>query len=299
MQARSSSRYSPFSTQPPRFYNRGMPGQLYMIGTPIGNLQDLTPRAAETLKRLDLLYCEDTRRTMRLLAHVGAAVPLRPLPDDAPPPAWQRAIGEVQSGKAVGFVTEAGMPGVSDPGRKLVRAAWRAGHAPIVIPGPGAVSALLALCPFVESSFRFAGFPPRKAGERTAFVTTLASSAEPVFLFEAPSRVHGLIDAIAAAVEAEREILIGREMTKLHEQCLLFTAGQWTSLRESIPPRGEFTVAVAGRPPAKKAVPIAEAKLALQRLASAGFSQRDAVRALAAVWDLPANEIRRIAYAQR
>lgn len=281
----------------PAPYNARMSGQLLLIGTPIGNLGDITQRAAEILRSLDVLYCEDTRVTAKLLRHLGAAAPLRSLSDDAPEQRWGEAVAEALAGKRVGFATDAGMPGVSDPGRKLVRAAWAVGLTPTVIPGPSSVSALLAACPFVDNAFRFVGFSPRKAGERQAWIEGVARSPEPCFFFEAPTRVHALLDELCAAVEPERQVLIGREMTKLHEQLVLFAAAQWPGLRESIPARGEFTLAVAGR--AAETAPgfdAERARAALGRLAAAGFSQRDAVQALAAAWDVPLNEVKRLAY---
>jgi 16S rRNA (cytidine1402-2'-O)-methyltransferase len=276
-----------------------MAGQLYLIGTPIGNLGDITQRAVETLRSLDVLYCEDTRVTSKLLAHIGARPTLRSLSDDAPEQRWGEAVDEALAGKRVGFVTDAGMPGVSDPGRKLVRAAWAAGLAPTVIPGPSSVGALLAACPFVDNSFRFAGFPPRKAGERSVWVEGVAQSSEPCFFFEAPWRVHAVLDELCATVEPGRQVLIGREMTKLYEQLALFSAGEWPVLRDTITARGEFTLAVAGR--VAKAAPSIDAQLAraaLARLETAGFSQRDAVKALAAAWDAPPNEIKRMLYGE-
>jgi 16S rRNA (cytidine1402-2'-O)-methyltransferase len=274
-----------------------MDAKLFLIGTPLGNLSDITQRAVETLRALDVLYCEDTRVTAKLLAHIGARPTLRSLSDDAPEQRWSDAVAEAQGGKRVGFCTDAGMPGVSDPGRKLVRAAWAAGLAPSVVPGPSSVGTLLAACPFVDNSFRFAGFPPRKAGERMAWVAGLAQSAEPCFFFDAPSRVHAVLDEICAAVEPQRQLLIGREMTKLYEQFTLFTAEQWPQLREGIPAKGEFTLAVAARPVADApSLDAQQAQAALTRLERAGFSKRDAVKALAAVWDAPLNDVKRLGY---
>jgi 16S rRNA (cytidine1402-2'-O)-methyltransferase len=283
-----------------------MAGQLFLIGTPIGNLGDITARAVETLRSVDVLYCEDTRVTSKLLAHIGARPTLRALSDDAPEQRWAEAVGEALSGKRVGFVTDAGMPGVSDPGRKLVRASWAAGLAPTIIPGPGSVSALLAACPFVDNSFRFAGFPPRKAGERKQFIAALLCASEPWFFFEAPSRVHDVLDEICAALEPARQVLLGREMTKLYEQFVLFTAGEWPGLRESVPAKGEFTLAVAAapRPSAEDGASAAgghsvqEIREALARLDVVGLYGRDALRALAVVWEVAPNELKRLLYGE-
>lgn len=281
-----------------------MDGKLFLIGTPIGNLSDITQRAVETLRGLDVLYCEDTRVTAKLLAHIGARPTLRSLSDDAPEQRWVEAVAQAQAGQRVGFVTDAGMPGVSDPGRKLVRAAWASGLAPVIIPGPSSVGTLLAACPFVDNCFRFAGFPPRKAGERKQFIAGMVSASEPWFFFEAPSRAHDVLDEICAALEPQRQVLIGREMTKLYEQFVLVQAGDWPGVRDSVPARGEFTLAVAAAPEpsaddadsAALGHGVADIRSALARLEAAGFDRREGVKALAAVWDVAPNVLKRLTY---
>lgn len=273
-----------------------MPGQLFLIGTPIGNLGDITRRVAETLQSLDLLYCEDTRVTAKLLSHLAITVSTRSLSDDAPDDRWRQAVREVQAGRRVGFVTDAGMPGVSDPGRKLVREAWAAGIMPTVIPGPSSVGTLLAACPFVENTFSFAGFPPRKPGEREKYVKRLVESREPCFLFESPHRAHDFLTELCSELEPERKLLIGREMTKLHEQLVLFRAGEWPEVRAKVVAIGEFTIAIAGSEVEPGDRPAQEIEQALGRLEAVGFSKRDAVKALASAWEMPANKIKRIAY---
>ncbi|MBN2081278.1 16S rRNA (cytidine(1402)-2'-O)-methyltransferase [bacterium] len=277
-----------------------MRGELFLIGTPIGNLNDMSPRAKETLAALDVLYCEDTRVTGKLLSLIGLSLPLVSLSDDHSPARTAQAIEAVNAGHRVGFATDAGMPGVSDPGRRLVRAAWQAGIHPVVIPGPSSPSTLLAACPFVDNRFRFVGFPPRKPNDRARFVALVAESPEPCFFFESPHRVHAVLDLICAAVEPARELLAGREMTKLYEQVELFSAGEWDKWRTELPQVGEFTVAVAGRPVAE-AVEHDEDSLAaaLERLLEAGFTKRDAVKALAAVWEVSANELKKLLYSDQ
>jgi len=274
-----------------------MRGELYLIGTPIGNMGDISPRACDTLAKLDVLYCEDTRVTAKLLGLLNLSVKLVALSDDHSERRIAKAIEAIKAGLKVGFSADAGMPGVSDPGRRLVRAAWAAGITPSVIPGPSSPSTLLAACPFIDNSFRFAGYPPRKDSERAAFVAQLAASTEPSFFFESPHRVHAVLDLLAATVEPERELLIGREMTKLHEQLVLFTAGEWPDWQLKLPTIGEYTVAVAGCPPAEQTADEETQLLAeLNRLLAAGFSKRDAVKALAAVRQVSANVLKKLLY---
>ena len=287
----------PSEPDPPKAYNHRMRGELILIGTPIGNLGDLTQRARETLRSLDVLYCEDTRVTAKLAGHLNLGVPLKALSDDHGEARAREAVAEVKAGRRVGFVTDAGMPGVSDPGRRLVRAAWDSGVTPSIVPGPSSVGTVLAACPFVENRFRFVGFPPRKQGERLGFIEMLAASPEPCFFFESPHRVHGLLNELCTTVEPEREILIGRELTKLHEQLELFHAEDWPVIAPGIPEMGEYTVAVAARPePVGSGREDEELKAALKRLTNAEFSKRDAVRALAAVWDISPNELKKLLY---
>lgn len=275
-----------------------MRGELVLIGTPIGNLGDLTPRARETLLGLHVLYCEDTRVTGKLLSHLGIKLPLRALSDDQPQARVDEAVAAIKAGQRLGFVTDAGMPGVSDPGRRLTRAVWDAGYTPSVIPGPSSVGTALAACPFVYNRFRFIGFPPRKTNDRLAFIEQLVVSTEPCFFFESPHRVHGLLNELCATLEPQRELLIGREMTKLHEQLELFHAEDWPSLCGCIPEMGEYTVAVAGRA-ASDTPPVHDAEdqsAALKRLLNAGFSKRDAVKALATIWEVSPNDLKKLLY---
>ncbi len=271
-------------------------GRLYIIGTPIGNLADMTPRGVETLRSLDVLYCEDTRVTAKLISHLGISIPTRALSDDFGPGRIDEALGAVQSGKRVGFASDAGMPGISDPARRLTEAAWRAGVVPQVIPGVSALSTALAACPFIENGFRFAGFPPRKPGERTQFVVAAAESPEPIVFFESPRRVHTILDELCATLEPRRRVLIARELTKLHEQLVLFEADEWAAVKTTILELGEFTVVIEGRAEVPEDLDADAARKSLERLKAAGFTTRDAARALAAVLDVGVNVVKKLDY---
>lgn len=281
-------------------YNRPVAnsGAIILIGTPIGNLGDMTARAIEALRSLDVLFCEDTRVSGALLRHFGVSVPVRSLSDDQPQARVDEAVQLAKRGKRVGFASDAGMPGVSDPARRLTRCAWASGITPQVIPGVSALSTLLSLCPFVDGPFSFAGFAPRKPGEIVQFAAALAQSQAPTLFFCGRSRVHALLDAVCAAVEPARQVLVGREMTKLYEHYTLLSAGQWPGLRATIPAKGEFTLAVAAAPPAETPPDEQCARAALARLTQAGFSRRDALRALGAVLDLPSNRLKKLGYQQ-
>ena len=225
-----------------------MPGELFLIGSPIGNLGDVSRRQLRILGTLDVLYCEDTRVTHKLLSHFGISrVNLRSLPDDSKPSAWKKAIHEVDAGRKVGFITDAGMPGVSDPGRKLVRQAFESGIIPQVIPGCSALGTLLAACPFVDNNFAFHGFIPKTGGKRTDALKAIADSTMPVLYFDSPHRVRENMLELCELLEEEREVLIGREMTKMHEEFVLFRPAEVETVFKKIKIAGEFSIAVSGR----------------------------------------------------
>lgn len=273
-----------------------MTGRLFLIGTPIGNLGDLSPRAQATLRELDVLYCEDTRTTAKLLSHFEIKANARSLSDDSPDNAWDEAVAMVKQGLKVGYVSEAGMPGLSDPGRRLTRAAWAAGETPVVIPGPSAVGTLLAACPFISRHFLFLGFAPRKKGERDAFLDALSSAPEPTFFFESPHRALQLLEELIPRLEPERELMIGREMTKLFEQVLLFKAADWQRIAPDVPEVGEFTIAVDKAPEIQRDVAALDVQGKVKQLVDGGMSQRDAIKAAAVMLDLHPNEVKKMVY---
>ena len=273
-----------------------MAGQLYMIGSPIGNLGDLSRRAIEVLASLDRLYCEDTRVTGKLVSALELKVSLKSLSDDSPAGHWASAIKYVLAGHQVGFITDAGMPGLSDPGRKLLQLAWAQGLVPTVIPGPSSVGSLLALCPFISNSFHFVGFAPRKSQEIDTFVAHILSASEPTFFFESPRRIHQLLAVLCAQAQPSRLIMVGRELTKLHEQVVLFQAGEWPEVCGTILAKGEFTLALQGQQNSPKTGVDGLITAALSRLNQAGFSARDSAKAVAACLEISPNDVKKAAY---
>jgi 16S rRNA (cytidine1402-2'-O)-methyltransferase len=192
--------------------------RLLLVGTPIGNLGDLTLRAIETLRAVPTLAAEDTRRTRALLTHLAIGDKrLFSLDAHATQRDVDRLLDRVVAGEDVAFVTDAGMPAVSDPGRRLVARAAERGIAVAVVPGPSAVTAAIALSGLVDAGFRFAGFLPRGRGRRRAVLADLAASDEPVVLFEAPGRMRDTLRDLAA-LEPARAACVCREITKLHEE---------------------------------------------------------------------------------
>lgn len=218
-------------------------GTLYIVGTPIGNLEDLTPRAARILGEVSLVAAEDTRVSRRLLSHLG----IRPRTTSFHRHNWLDKLDGVLAELAQGdvaLVTDAGMPGISDPGSELVAAAAQAGFRVEVVPGPSAVTAALALSGFPGDGFLFLGFLPRRKRERQASLRVASSPAVPLVLFEAPHRLRATL-ADLHAVLGERPLAVCRELTKLHEEVFRGTAAQ--ALEHFDSPRGEVVVVVQGK----------------------------------------------------
>ena len=217
---------------------------LYIVGTPIGNLEDLTPRAARILSEVALVAAEDTRVTRRLLSHLG----IRPRTTSFHQHNWREKLDSVlaELGEGdVALVTDAGMPGISDPGSELVVAASNAGFKVEVVPGASAVTAALALSGFAGDAFSFLGFLPRRRKDRQLSLRASLSSAVPLVIFEAPHRLRATL-ADMDAVFAERPLAVCRELTKLYEEVFRGTAAE--ALEHFSSPRGEVVIVIQGRP---------------------------------------------------
>ena len=218
---------------------------LFVVGTPIGNLEDLTARAARVLGEVAAIAAEDTRVTSRLLARIGVRKPL--LSYRAPVerrglPAVLRALVEGD----VALLTDAGTPGVNDPGQRLVAAALEAGHRVVPIPGPSAVTAALSISGFTGEGFVFLGYLPRKPGELRRLLGSLVTEPRPAVAFDSPHRVLRSLAALAEVLP-ERQLMVARELTKLHEQVVRGTAAEaLAALAEKA--RGEFTLVISGCP---------------------------------------------------
>jgi 16S rRNA (cytidine1402-2'-O)-methyltransferase len=224
---------------------RGGAGTLYVVATPIGNLGDLSPRAAEVLRTVDAVAAEDTRRTMKLYAHLGATPPpLLSLPAFDERGRLEPVVARLRDGQAVALCTDAGTPGVSDPGAALVAAAWAAGARVVPIPGPSAALAALAASGLPADRFLFAGFLPRKGSGRADALAWLARVPATLVLYEAGDRTGATLADLAAAL-GPREAAVARELTKLHEE---IARGPLPELARRFEGevRGEVTIVIAG-----------------------------------------------------
>lgn len=214
---------------------------LYVVATPIGNLADLSERAASTLRNVALVLAEDTRRTRGLLSHLGIqGKELWRLDAHASDQVLSNAVERLLQGDSAALVTDAGVPGVSDPGARLIRAAVERGVSVVPIPGPSAVTAAVSVSGFVEGPFLFLGFLPRQGKARDAALERVRRALEPVVLFESPERIEKTLSELAALIP-ERRAVVCRELTKLHEETLRGTLAELCTLRDF---RGEITLVV-------------------------------------------------------
>ena len=224
------------------------PGGLVVVGTPIGNLEDLSPRAASCLREADLVACEDTRRTATLLRHAGADTRMTAVHRHNEAARAGDLVARMLAGETVAFVSDAGMPLISDPGARLVRAAIDAGLTVTVVPGPSAVTSALAASGLAgEGGFAFLGFVPRKGAERRAAMDRIGALAVPAVCFESPQRLPALLAELAAAWP-ERPVAVCRELTKLHEEVVRGTAAELAA-RFGAPPKGEIAVVIGPAAP--------------------------------------------------
>jgi len=221
-------------------------GTLFVLSTPIGHLGDFSFRGLETLRRVAVVAAEDTRRTRRLLAHYGVACELVSLHAHSAPAAIERLLDRVEAGEDAAYATDAGTPGVSDPGAALATRAHERGLAVVPVPGPAAVTAALAATGFPADRFVFAGFLPRKGTGRADLLRRIAAEEWTVVCYEAPNRTAALLEDLAAACGAGRPAAVARELTKLHEEVRRGTVGELAQYYQEQPPRGEVTVVVGG-----------------------------------------------------
>ncbi|MHB1192394.1 MAG: 16S rRNA (cytidine(1402)-2'-O)-methyltransferase [Longimicrobiales bacterium] len=269
---------------------------LFIVSTPIGNLGDLSPRAAETLRSAARILAEDTRRTRVLAAHAGATAPLVSLHAHNEAERVRRVLGWLDAGEDLALVSDAGTPLVSDPGGRLVDAVAAAGHDVIPIPGPSAVLAALVGSGLPSERFAFLGFPERKGPERAFLLERVAASRESVVIFESPQRLVRLLGDLAGLCGGERRVAVGRELTKLHEEWFRGTLAGAAAHFGERPPRGEVSVVVgpADEGAADAAGLESEAR-ALARVLLDGGSQPSAVaREVASRLALPRNTAYRI-----
>ncbi len=219
---------------------------LFIVATPIGNLKDISLRALECLQEADLVACEDTRRSLKLLTHYGIRKPLLSCHGHNEEKASIRIAGLLEEGKTVAYLSDAGTPALSDPGSRLVRAIQDRGFPVVPLPGPSAFATLLSVAGFPDKTVTFEGFLSPKSGRRRSRLRELLQRGEAFLLYESVHRILKLLDDIAEE-ESGRPIVVGREMTKEFEEYLRGTAGEVKQrLQERDAVKGEFSVLVSG-----------------------------------------------------
>ena len=271
-------------------------GRVVVVGTPIGNLGDLSPRAVAALEGADVVACEDTRRSGRLLQHAG--VPgkrLVRLDDHTEAAVTADLVARAAAGDRVALVSDAGLPGLSDPGAVLVAAAWSAGVAVEVVPGPFAAAVGLVGSGMLEPSGRFCfeGFLPRKGPARRTRIAALVGEERTTVLYEAPHRLRSTMEDLRDALGADRGVALCRELTKLHEETWRGTLAEAVDRCAEVEPRGEFVVVLAGAEPPPD-VTDDELRRALERELETGASRRDAAATVAARFDVAPNRVKRL-----
>ena len=255
----------------------GDAGTLWLVATPIGNLGDLAPRAVEVLAGAALICCEDTRRTGRLLQHAGVKGARLAVANDHTEPARITEVLDVlASGGDVAVVSDAGSPGVSDPGERLARAAIDAGFEVSAVPGPSAAVMALTISGLPAARFVFEGFLPRSGRERASRLTEIAAEPRTIVIYEAPHRIVRTLADLREACGDDRQAVVCRELTKLYEEVVRETLGT-IDVGE---PRGEYVVVLAGRPSEPHVVDDDVIRRELRAALEAGSTKKDAITAV-------------------
>ena len=268
-----------------------VPGTLYVVATPLGNLGDLSARAIEVLSTVAVVAAEDTRRTRGLLTHLEARPTLLSFHAHSAEHRLDGILDILRSGRDVALVSDAGTPSVSDPGADLVAEARATGITVIPIPGPSAVATLLSAAGLPANRYLFLGFIPRKGRERTRLLTRAATEEWSVVFFEAPPRLVALLEDLIPLAGPGRGAVVGRELTKMHEEIRGGTLGELADYYTGVPARGELTIALQGTgEPAPAPDRTEDAVEQATSLLAEGLTRREVVQRLTQSFGLPRNE---------
>ena len=269
-----------------------MPGTLTLVGTPIGNLGDFSPRARRALEEADFIAAEDTRVTLRLLNYFGIKKPLVSYFEHNKYQSGDKILQRILAGENCALVTDAGMPAVSDPGEELVALCAREGVAVTAVPGPSAVVTAVALSALPAGRFTFEGFLSTSGRSRAEHLEELKGERRTMVFYEAPHKIAKTLADLAAALGAGREVSLCRELTKMHEEVIRTTLGEAAERYAAEPPRGEFVLVVAGAP--EPAWPQMDEQAALElvrRYRAEGLSLKDAAKKAAAESGFKRNDL--------
>jgi 16S rRNA (cytidine1402-2'-O)-methyltransferase len=276
--------------------NNQKPGTLYIVGTPIGNLEDITFRAIRILQTADLIAAEDTRHTGKLLQHFQIATPQISYHEHNKLSRQQELLDRLDKGETIALVTDAGMPGISDPGYELVKACSEVGIAVIPIPGPSAAVTALAASGLPSDRFVFEGFIAQKATERRDRLNFLKHETRTLIFYEAPHRLLETLQDLASILGENRQIVLARELTKVHEEFWRGTIEDAIAHYATRTPKGEFTLVVAGTTSEENLVlSTQELKAELKQLIQQGMTRSQASRQLAQLTNIPRRQIYQLA----
>ena len=269
-----------------------MSGKLYLVGTPIGNLGDISPRVARTLEETDFIAAEDTRVTLKILNHLGIKKPLVSYYEHNRAESGEKIISRILGGETCVLVSDAGMPAISDPGQDLVRLCAENGIEVVAVPGPCAAVCAIALSGLETGRFTFEGFLSTARKSRFEHLEELKTEKRTMIFYEAPHKLRATLSDMVQYFGSDRKVAICREMTKLHEEVLRFTLRQAVEYYETVPPKGEFVLVIEGLKEEEKASisPEQGAEMVLE-MYSSGTPLKSAAKEVAAKTGLKRNEL--------
>lgn len=259
-----------------------MSGKLYLVGTPIGNLGDLSPRAMQTLRDADFIAAEDTRVTMKLLNHFDIRKPLVSYFEHNKYASGAKILERILAGESCALVTDAGMPAISDPGEELVRLCEEGGVEVLVVPGPAALVSAVALSALPSGRFCFEGFLSTSNKSRREHLEGLRGEKRTMIFYEAPHKLMRTLEDMKNAFGAQRRITLCRELTKIHEQTIRTTLGEAVEYFTAAPPKGEFVLVIEGAPEQELELTLDDALALVERYRAEGLSRRAACKKAAA-----------------
>lgn len=267
-----------------------MAGTLFVVATPLGNLEDISARALRVLREVKLIAAEDTRHSRKLLAHFDIHTPLISYYDQIERERAPDLVDRLKAGASVALISDAGTPGIADPGYRLVRAAVEAGIKVVPIPGPSAVAAVLSVCGLPTDRFVFEGFVPARASARQKFFAALQGEERTIVMYEAARRLPACLVDLVATLGGDRQIVVAREVTKMFEEIVRDTASDVLARLPTAGVQGEVTLVVAGGPVVAKE-PTEGLDAAILRLRGAGLRTREIADQLAAEYGLHRRDV--------
>ncbi|MDZ8110113.1 MAG: 16S rRNA (cytidine(1402)-2'-O)-methyltransferase [Nostoc sp. DedQUE12a] len=271
------------------------PRTLYVVGTPIGNLEDMTFRAVRILQTVDIIAAEDTRHTGKLLQHFEIKTPQISYHEHNRTSRIPEILQYLANDKAIALVSDAGMPGISDPGYELIKACIEAGISVVPIPGASAAITALSAAGLPTDRFVFEGFLPAKSQQRREHLESLQTESRTLIFYESPHRLQDTLQDLAEIWGSDRQIVLGRELTKLYEEFWRGTIAEAIAHYSQREPQGEYTLVVAGIPPSQIQLTQEELKAELKQLITQGISRSQASRQLAKVTSLPRRQLYQLA----